>query len=168
MSQTIAALLLLNLPSPAATFISLANMLNRPLPLSFYVSDMGAKVSAYNLLLQTLAHKSPTLHAHLTSLPDHRADAYLCDIFTSLFTTSLSLDEAARLWDVYVFEGDAVLVRAGIALLIQKEMALLGAKTLAEVKAALERDPTGTSKAVLERNGAEEAWIRTVRAAGKT
>lgn len=159
-------------------------MLNRPLPLSFYVGDHGAKASAYNLLLQTLSHKAPALHAHLAGLAGGghdaaAADAYLCDALASLFTaSSLSLDEAARLWDVYVFEGDAVLVRAGVALLARSEMALLGARTVAEVKAALARPrdplPSGgagggtASKAAAANAAEEETWIRAVREAGKS
>lgn len=179
--NTIAALLLLNLPSPAAAFASLANVLNRPLPLSFFISDPGAKQSAYNLLLQTLSHKSPGLHEHLTRLPGHDPDSYLCDMFTSLFTSHLALDEAARLWDVYVFEGDAILVRAAVALLLRQEMSLLGAGSAAELAAALEpgggccsaadstakKTPTTTTSGVLARSGADDRWIRAVREAGK-
>lgn len=170
--NTIAALLLLNLSSPPAAFIALANILNRPLPLSFYASDPGAKSSAYNLLLQTLSHKSAGLHGHLVSLPDHDPDAYLADIFTSLFTGQLALDEAARLWDVYVFEGDAVLVRAGVALLAEKEMTLLGAKTITEVKLVLDRsdgeeDEKNKQQRIVGGQGAEDRWMRSVREAGK-
>lgn len=161
-TQTIAALLLLNLPSPAAAFTSLANVLNRPLPLSFHVSDPGAKTSAYNLLLQTLGHKNASLHSHLTSLPEHDPDDYLGDMFTSLFTSHLALDEAARLWDVYLFEGDAILVRAAVALLLQREVELLGATTVGDVRVVLE----GTKGAVAK-SGQEERWIRAVREAGK-
>jgi hypothetical protein len=107
----------------------------------------------------------------LTSLPDHDPDVYLSDMFTSLFTDHLALDEAARLWDVYVFEGDAILVRASIALLLQKEMSLLGAKTMDEVKAVLEtssrRASVETAKPVVSSNGDEDRWIQAVRDAGK-
>lgn len=112
------------------------------------------------------------MHEHLTNLPDHDPDAYLHDIFSALFTGHLALDEAARLWDVYVFEGDALLVRAGVALLLQKEMALLGAKSVDEVRAALAVGVAapGSGKAsprVVGGNGEEERWIRAVREAGK-
>ncbi|KAL2133101.1 hypothetical protein VTI74DRAFT_2932 [Chaetomium olivicolor] len=167
--NTIAALLLLNLPTPTDAFIALANALNRPLPLSFYAQDAGAKHSAYNLLLHTLLQKSPNLHEHLTHLPDHDPDLYLNDIFTGLFTRHLALDEATRLWDVYVFEGDALLVRAGVALLLQEEMALLGTKTVAEVQAILGTAPNGgKSPRVVGGNGEEERWMKAVREAGKT
>lgn len=163
MLQTIAALLLLNLPNPTAAFIALANILNRSLPLSFYSDDQGAKSSAYNLLLQTLATKSPKLNAHLTALPDHDPDAYLGDIFTSLFTGHVALDEAARLWDVYVFEGDSVLVRAGVAVLLEHEMALLSTKNMDEVKTAI----CGKKQKLVGKPGDEDRWMKSVREAGK-
>jgi hypothetical protein len=167
-AQTIAALLLLNLPTPTDAFIALANVLNRPLPLSFYLSDAGAKSSAYNLLLHNLSQKSPILHEHLTHLPDPDPDLYLNDVFTGLFTRHLALDAATRLWDVYVFEGDALLVRAGVALLLQKEMALLGTKSIAEVRTALGTAPGGgNSPRVVGGSDEEERWMKAVREAGK-
>jgi len=168
--NTIAALLLLNLPAPTDAFIALANILNRPLPLSFYASDAGAKNSAYNLVLHTLSQKSPNLHQHLTNMPDHNADLLFEPIFTGLFTRHLALDEATRLWDVYVFEGDALLVRAGVALLLQKEMALLGPRSVADVQAVLGAvTPEGEAKSprAVGASGEEERWIQAVREAGK-
>ncbi|KAK4247585.1 hypothetical protein C7999DRAFT_14377 [Corynascus novoguineensis] len=139
--NTIAALLLLNLPTPTDSFIALANVLNRPLPLSFYASDAGAKNSAYNLVLHTLLSKSPSLHEHLIKLAgadrDRDPEAYLETVFTGLFTRHLALDEVTRLWDVYVFEGDALLVRAAVALLLQREMALLATGSVPEVQTVL-------------------------------
>jgi hypothetical protein len=145
--------------------------LNRPLPLSFYTYDAGAQASAYNLVLQILAKKSSHLHTHLTKrLGDMNPNQYLQGLFMSLFTGHLAIDEAARLWDVYVFEGDALLVRAAVAFLLSKEMALLGTKTADEVKALLaardSRDSEGRSPVVAE-VGAEERFIAAVREAGK-
>ena len=133
------------------------------MPLSFYVADAGAKSSAYNLILQTLARKSTNLHDHLTKLENHDPDAYLCNVFTGLFTGHLPLDEAARLFDVYVFEGDSVLIRASVALLLQKEMALLGTKTLEEVHSIL----SSTGPKVVGGNGNEDRWMQAVKEAGK-
>ncbi|KAK0625486.1 rab-GTPase-TBC domain-containing protein [Bombardia bombarda] len=166
--NSIAALLLLNLPTATDAFIALANILNRSLPLSFYASDAGAKASAYNLLLQTLSHKSPSLHKHLLQLPDHDPDLYLGDVFVGLFTSHLPLDEAARLWDVYVFEGDGILVRAGVALLVRKEMALLGTKSIEEVKTTLSQPSSGAdAPRVLGGNGEDDRWMRAIKDAGK-
>jgi len=166
--NTIAALLLLNLPTPTDAFIALANVLNRSLPLSFYASDAGAKSSAYNLLLQTLSQKSATLHDHLVQLEDHDPDAYLADVFVGLFTGHLALDQAARLWDVFVFEGDAVLVRAAVALLLKHEMALHSTKSIAEVKAILTSTVEGVkAPRVVAGNGEDDRWMAAVKEAGK-
>ncbi|KAK1707425.1 TBC domain-containing protein [Colletotrichum lupini] len=167
--NTVAALLLLNLPSPSATFIALANVLNRPLPLSFYSEDPGAKASAYNLVMQTLSVKAPRLHEHLTKdISEGDADFYLGNFFMGLGTTHLAMDEAARLWDVYVFEGDAVLVRAAVATLMRHEMALLGAKSAGEAKKLVESSANKDGrKAVVGDDGAEDQWMRSVREAGK-
>lgn len=155
--------------SPAATFIALANVLNRSLPLSFHMSDAGGQSSAYNVVLQTLRLKSATLHEHLTKLvPELEPQMYLYDIFMSLFTGQLAIDEASRLWDVYVFEGDAVLVRAAVALLLRVEMALLGSKTFQDVQAAVVSQSAGGDKvpAVAE-VGVEDKFMKAVREAGK-
>ncbi|RYP63715.1 hypothetical protein DL771_009140 [Monosporascus sp. 5C6A] len=161
--NTIAALLLLNLPTPSAAFVTLANLLNRSLPLSFYACDFGAKTSAYKLVLEALGRKSPRLHQHLESRDlGLEPDDYLATTFAGLFTQNVSLDECTRLWDVYVFEGDSVLIRAAVALLMEKEMTLLGTNTSEEVRQAL-RD--GGSQ---DRQGKEDEWMERVRSAGKS
>ena len=60
-----AALLLLTLPTQTTTFISLANLLNRPLPLAFLTGDPSNTQKAYDLTLSLLKIKVPRLHAHL-------------------------------------------------------------------------------------------------------
>lgn len=82
-------------------------------------------------------------------------------MFTALFTQHLSLDGCTRLWDVYVFEGDALLVRAAIALLIEREGALLAATTHSDVLKALAEDGQKTVR------GREDEWMVRVRDAGK-
>ena len=162
-----AALLLLNLPSPPAAFVTLANLMNRPLPLSFASQDPAAKASVYNLVLQTLGRKSEALHFHLTNtLRDIDPDTYLCDVFRSLFTAHLGIDEAARLWDVYVFEGDAVFVRAAVALLLEREMALLSVKTAEEIVDILRREGQGARKKAVGEAGIEDRWMDAVQDAG--
>ncbi|KAI0005805.1 TBC domain-containing protein [Xylariaceae sp. FL0662B] len=161
--NTIAAILLLNTATPTAAFIALANVLNRGLPLSFYACDIGAKTSAYNLVLQTLAIKSPQLHKHLTdSELDLEPEDYFRDVFTSAFTRHLNLDECTRLWDVYVFEGDSILIRAAVALLLDTEMSLLSANSTAEVQKVLGERTKSDEQARVDE------WIGRVRGAGKS
>jgi hypothetical protein len=155
-SQTIAALLLLNLPTPAASFIALSNILNRPLPLSIHTGDTGAMQRTFTLVLSTLKIKSPRLYSILSS---SSPEVYLNNMFASLFTGSLSLDNATRLWDVVVFEGDAVLVRAAVARLIALEGKLFGANNSKEVCGII-GDNVDTM--------GEEEWMAELRNAGKS
>jgi hypothetical protein len=93
---------------------------------------------------------------------------YLGDIFTSMFTGHLAIDEAARLWDVYVFEGDGLLVRAAVAFLLSREMTLLGAKTVEEIGIVLsEQNASVPSARPHGRVGAEDRFMISVREAGK-
>ncbi|KAI0449119.1 hypothetical protein F5B21DRAFT_63834 [Xylaria acuta] len=162
--HTIAALLLLNLDTTASAFIALANVLNRSLPLSFYAGDQGARSSVYQLVSQTLAARSPQLHRHLgdpnTMGPDW--DMRLNDIFVSLFTRQLCLDDCTRLWDVYVFEGDRILIHAAAALLLEKEITLLSAQSPVEFQQVLGSD----SKPTLQGQD-DDAYIRRVQDIGK-
>ncbi|RDW68583.1 hypothetical protein BP5796_09240 [Coleophoma crateriformis] len=156
-TSTIAAILLLNLPSTSATFITLSNILNRPLPLCFHTHDSAAISKVYTLVLSTLRLKSPRLHGHLTTVtssPDH----YMRPLFTSLFTSTLSLDNATRLWDTMVFEGDAILVRAGVAYLLSLESKLFGTVSEEEV---IRLVGSGIE-------AQEDEWMKTVRDAGKS
>ena len=157
------------MPNAETAFIALANVLNRSLPLSFYTSDETAQASAYNLVMQTLSHKSQPLYEHLTkTVGNVQPELYLSDMFLGMFTSHLAIDEAARLWDVYVFEGDALLVRAAVALLLSREMALLGSKTPDEVTSVMRRanSSTGLARTVGE-VGAEDGFMTAVREAGK-
>ncbi|RBQ89841.1 hypothetical protein VDGD_20544 [Verticillium dahliae] len=78
------------------------------------------------------------------------------------------MDECARLWDVYVFEGDALLVRAATAMLLRQEMALLGTRDGDEVRKLVESGPTKNGKVALAGgSGDEEGWMRWLREAGK-
>lgn len=79
-------------------------------------------------------------------------------MFSSLFTDRLSLDNATRLWDIMVFEGDAVLVRAAVAYLMALESKLFGCETAGEVYGVV-RGGLGEVK--------EDEWIQFLREAGK-
>jgi len=81
------------------------------------------------------------------------------DCFQGMFTGSLNLDNTTRLWDVMVFEGDAVLVRAGVAFLLGLEGRLLGCGSAKEICEVV-RGGLG--------NVGEEEWIKSLRSAGKS
>ncbi|CAD6441543.1 8e124784-bebf-451b-8c9f-bf33ee2fcef3 [Sclerotinia trifoliorum] len=159
-TNTIAAILLLNLPDASSSFEALSNILNRPLPLSFHTNDSGAISRVYSLFLTTLSQKFPRLHSHLTAEDlNLNPDVYLRDTFASLFTSSISLDNASRLWDVVVFEGDSILVRAAVALFGSLENKLHSVTSDEEVLAVLNSEGFKLG---------EEDWIAAVRGAGKS
>lgn len=121
------------------------------------------------LTVSTLATKLPTLAAHLDS-PERpsislatQPDIYLLDFFTSLFTQNLDLESMTRLWDVWVFEGDAVLVRAAVALFDCCESRLYACTTKVEVLAVL-RSPDVRK---CNSSNDDERWMKAVRDAGR-
>lgn len=115
----IAALLLLNLPAPQ-TFITLSNLLNRPLPLSFLVHDPNAIHAAYSTTLHALSKKSPSLAKRLEGLRVEPRD-YLYHMFSSLFCGRLGVEHAARVMDVYTIESDKIPPRVAVAILLVLE-----------------------------------------------
>lgn len=73
-------------------------------------------------------------------------------------TGCLSLDNATRLWDIMVFEGDAVIVRGGVAWLTGMEGKLFGADSPKAVYSIV--------RGGLD-NMDEETWISSLKAAGR-
>ncbi|KAI5296632.1 hypothetical protein KEM52_005214 [Ascosphaera acerosa] len=115
--QTIAALLLLNLPDAPSAFITMANALNRPLPLAFLTHDPGAIERSYSLASSALRMSYPLLSTHVTenlSLTDSQTWAAM---FGSLLTNGLDFERLSRVWDCWVFEGDRIIIRAAVAVL---------------------------------------------------
>lgn len=127
----IAALLLLNLPAPQA-FITLSNLLNRALPLSFILQDSSAMHAAYKTTLFALHKKFPSLAQNLHDARVEPAD-YLFDMLGSLFTARVDVESAARIMDVYVVEGDKIPPRVAVATMGLLEGKCLGASSGEEV-----------------------------------
>jgi len=146
---------------PAAAFVTLANLLNRPLPLAFLVHDQAAMSRAYAQVLSTLSYKCPNLHAHLTNPALDVQPAELLDpLLRCLFTYNLANEHAARVWDLYVFEGEKVLVRAAVGVLSILEPKLYGGRE--EVLDIISW--RNEKKWAL---GTEEEFVKAVREAGK-
>lgn len=113
----------------------------------------------YTLFLRAFQYKLPSLfnHIHITlALPPA---AYLETMFLTLFALHCPLDITTRLWDVYVFEGDAFLVRTALGVLSALEPHLYG--TREEIVKLL------GWRAKTWKLGKEDEFLRTVRTAGK-
>lgn len=158
-TSTSAALLLLNLPTPLDTFIALSNLLNRPLSLSFHTSDTVATKRACSLLFSILMQKAPRLYSHLTS-PSVKINPEFIfrGLLTSMGTAYLSVDNAARLWDIMVFEGDAIVLRATAAYLINIEAQLFSADTTQQILELFMRNPL-----VID----EDKWLTSLKSVSK-
>ncbi|KAL7274845.1 hypothetical protein RUND412_002229 [Rhizina undulata] len=157
-THTVAGLLLLNL-TPEQAFVTLANLLNRPLPLAFYTQDEGAMSRVYNLFLKAFKYKLPSLHQHINQTLRLPPSAYLEPMFLTLFSLHCPLDLTARIWDVYSFEGDSFLVRTAVGVLTVLESRLYGNRE--EVLKVL---GWGAPKWEL---GTEDVFMQVVRDAGK-
>ncbi|KAF2733743.1 hypothetical protein EJ04DRAFT_577438 [Polyplosphaeria fusca] len=120
----IAGLFLLQM-SPSATFSTLCNLLNRPLPLSFLVRDSTAMTAAYATTLSALDKKFPALAARLRELRVEPS-AYLEGAFQSAYCGRLGVEEASRVMDVYAVEGDKILPRVAVGLMGVLEGRCLG------------------------------------------
>ncbi|SLM33928.1 Rab-GTPase-TBC domain [Lasallia pustulata] len=170
-THLIAALLLLTLPTPACTFQVLANLLNRPLPLAFLTSDPGAIKKAYQLILSILKVKCPRLHTHLfnSSHPPDGKEAGLQltpeqvfePMMRTLFLKGLGLENAVRVWDIMVFDGDSMVIRTAVGVLTALEGKLYGSKEEALGVLGWRLEETEWDV------GNEDDFIKYVRAAGK-
>ncbi|EEP82888.1 predicted protein [Uncinocarpus reesii 1704] len=123
--HTVAGLLLLQLHTPAAAFQALANALNRPVPLAFLTSDPGAIARVYSLASATLRLKFPRLSTHLCENLCLTDQQIWEPMFRTIFTNGLDLERLSRVWDCWVFEGDRLMFRAGVAILGALEAQLM-------------------------------------------
>jgi Rab-GTPase-TBC domain/SBE2, cell-wall formation len=120
--QLCAALLLLQIPQPADAFVVLANCFNRAVPLAFQSSDIAATARTYNHAVSTLAIKFPRLHDYLFGSIEQGGLGFTGELIfepmiRTLFCNGLDIDRLCRFWDLWVFEGDKVIVRTAVAVL---------------------------------------------------
>ncbi|KAL2860671.1 putative TBC domain protein [Aspergillus lucknowensis] len=115
--HTIAALLVLQFPTPSSAFSAMANALNRPLPVAFMTMDRGAMSRTYSLASATLRYKFPRLSTHFYETLRLSDEEIFGPMFQSLLTNGLDLERISRVWDCWVFEGDRIIIRAAVAIL---------------------------------------------------
>lgn len=168
--QLIAALLSLTLPNPTSVFLTLCNLLNRPVPLAFLTGDPSATAKAYSLTDALLSHKFPRLHGHLFDAAPAGLGLTAHEVLEPMIRTlflgpgnGLGVETAVRVWDVMVFDGDGVIIRTAVAVLGALEGKLYGGKE--EVLGVLGWRG-GIGKDAWEVGG-EENFMALVRDAGK-
>ncbi|XP_032691910.1 TBC1 domain family member 12 isoform X3 [Lontra canadensis] len=110
----IAAVLILNLEE-ADAFIAFANLLNKPCQLAFFRVD-------HNMMLKYFATFEVFFEENLSKLFLHfksyslTPDIYLIDWIFTLYSKSLPLDLACRVWDVFCRDGEEFLFRTGLGI----------------------------------------------------
>ncbi|XDV45028.1 hypothetical protein PO909_013205 [Leuciscus waleckii] len=119
----IAAVLILNLEE-ADAFIAFANLLNKPCQMAFFRVDHELMLKYFAAFEVFFEENLPRLFNHFNSY-NLTPDLYLIDWIFTLYTKSLPLDVACRVWDVFCRDGEEFLFRTGLGILRLYEEVLL-------------------------------------------
>ncbi|KAM9086477.1 TBC1 domain family member 14 isoform 2-T4 [Megaptera novaeangliae] len=111
----IAAVLILNLDT-ADAFIAFSNLLNKPCQMAFFRVDHGLMLTYFAAFEVFFEENLPKLFAHFKK-NNLTPDIYLIDWIFTLYSKSLPLDLACRVWDVFCRDGEEFLFRTALGLL---------------------------------------------------
>ncbi|OWZ78813.1 hypothetical protein C365_02452 [Cryptococcus neoformans Bt85] len=105
------AMLLLASPPPAA-FLTLLNILSRPLLRAFF-TPLSPEISAYYRILENLqADRYPKIYANCKALGVGVPENW----FRSLLVEQVGFESSCRLWDQIMLDGDGFVFRAALAI----------------------------------------------------
>ncbi|KAL7869855.1 hypothetical protein AOLI_G00138430 [Acnodon oligacanthus] len=119
----IAAVLILNMEE-ADAFIAFANLLNKPCQMAFFRVDHELMLKYFAAFQVFFEENLPKLFSHFQS-SNLTPDLYLIDWIFTLYSKSLPLDVACRVWDVFCRDGEEFLFRTGLGILRLYEEVLL-------------------------------------------
>ncbi|KAM4591078.1 TBC1 domain family member 12 [Odontesthes bonariensis] len=119
----IAAVLILNLEE-AEAFITFANLLNKPCQMAFFRVDHELMLKYFAAFEIFFEENLPRLFSHFQT-NSLTPDLYLIDWIFTLYSKSLPLDVACRVWDVFCRDGEESLFRTGLGILRLFEEVLL-------------------------------------------
>lgn len=119
----IAAILLLNM-DVADAFVCFANLLNRPCQVTFFRMDQDMMGAYYVTFEEFFRENLPELCKHFETL-HVTTNLYLMEWIFLLFSKSLPLDVACRVWDVYCRDGEEFLFQTALGILKLYEAVLL-------------------------------------------
>ncbi|XP_007895912.1 TBC1 domain family member 14 isoform X2 [Callorhinchus milii] len=115
----IAAVLILNLDT-ADAFIAFSNLLNKPCQMAFFRVDHGLMLTYFAAFEVFFEENLPRLFAHFKK-NNLTPDIYLIDWIFTLYSKSLPLDLACRVWDVFCRDGEEFLFRTALGILKRYE-----------------------------------------------
>ncbi|XP_061108783.1 TBC1 domain family member 14 isoform X2 [Conger conger] len=111
----IAAVFILNLDT-ADAFMAFTNLLNKPCQMAFFRVDHSLMLTYFAAFEVFFEENLPKLFAHFKS-NNLSPDIYLIDWIFTLYSKSLPLDLACRVWDVFCRDGDEFLFRTALGIL---------------------------------------------------
>ncbi|XP_062592371.1 TBC1 domain family member 12-like [Saccostrea cucullata] len=111
----IAAVLLLNM-DVADAFICFANLLNRPCQVAFFRIDEAMMKFYFQTYEEFFKENMPALF-RVFNRSNVTPDIYLIDWIFSLYSKSLPLDIACRIWDIFCRDGEEFLFRTALGIL---------------------------------------------------
>ncbi|CAH1782530.1 unnamed protein product [Owenia fusiformis] len=119
----IAAILLLNMEVIDA-FLVFANLLNKPCQVAFFRMDELLIKSYFQTYDELVKENLPKLHQHF-QVHNLTPDLYIIDWIFTLYSKSLPLDVASRVWDVFCRDGEEFLFRTALGILKMYEETLM-------------------------------------------
>ncbi|XP_075799875.1 TBC1 domain family member 14 isoform X2 [Microtus pennsylvanicus] len=167
----IAAVLILNLDT-ADAFIAFSNLLNKPCQMAFFRVDHGLMLTYFAAFEVFFEENLPKLFAHFKK-NNLTADIYLIDWIFTLYSKSLPLDLACRIWDVFCRDGEEFLFRTALGILKLFEDILTrmdfihSAQFLTRLPEDLPADEVFASIATVQMQSRNKKWAQVLSALQK-
>jgi len=120
----IAAALLLNMDEFEA-WICLCNLLDSQILTTFYTLDLDLIQTYLDTFSALFEELLPNLYRHLEVRLNISPHVYFFDWVLTLFTKSMPIESAARIFDIFLLEGESFVFRAGLGVLSYLQNRLL-------------------------------------------
>ncbi|KAM4708554.1 TBC1 domain family member 14 isoform 3-T3 [Discoglossus pictus] len=167
----IAAVLILNLDT-ADAFIAFSNLLNKPCQMAFFRVDHGLMLTYFAAFEVFFEENLPKLFAHFKK-NNLTPDIYLIDWIFTLYSKSLPLDLACRVWDVFCRDGEEFLFRTALGILrlfediLTRMDFILNAQFLTKLPEDLTAEDLFTSIAAIQMQSRNKKWAQILSALQK-
>jgi hypothetical protein len=93
-----------------------ANLLNAHMYFDFFRLDRDRMNVHLQVYEQLFAEELPGLYSYFHSL-ELKTEMYIIDWILTVFSRSLPIDVAARVWDFYLYEGELFIFKVALGIL---------------------------------------------------
>jgi len=111
----LAAILLLNMPT-YDSFLCLANLLNKDIYFAFFRMDVDKMKTHLRVYQALFKEKLPVLYKHFETV-ELKPGMYLYEWLLTIYSRSLPIDLAHRIWDNFLYHGQVFLFRTALGML---------------------------------------------------